>query len=197
MAVTVWRSRTASAAEDQDLRTRATSSSATDYWLGGTDADAEGQWLWMTTTRFWPGAVSGIALAYAHVAATALGGGSADDGLHVGPDGSWTDAACTVTYSYFCRRIAPCPHGARLPSPAWPPHELLHVLLQRRRAAQRRVGSLRALQREGRHVGERFGALLRESQDFRTSLHRAGGISPAVTGLPSASPNAPATAAGE
>lgn len=48
----------------------AATSSVTEYWLGGTDLDGEGQWMWLDTTRFWSGAVTGKALAYSHFATT-------------------------------------------------------------------------------------------------------------------------------
>ncbi len=96
-----------STAEDQAIRTQATGAGVTNYWLGGTDLDVEGKWMWMDTTHFWSGAASGTALAYAHFAATAPGGGTALDCLHVGPNGSWTDAACTTAYPYVCKRVLP------------------------------------------------------------------------------------------
>jgi hypothetical protein len=95
------------ATEDQAIRAQATGAGVTDYWLGGADLDSEGNWMWMDTTRFWSGTASGTALAYAHFAATAPGGGTALDCLHVGPDGTWTDAACTTTYPYVCKRVSP------------------------------------------------------------------------------------------
>lgn len=94
-------------AADQALRTRATQSGVNDYWLGGTDLDAEGQWMWMNSTRFWSGAAAGKALAYAHFAATAPGGGNTSNCLHVGANGEWTDANCATSYAYVCQRLLP------------------------------------------------------------------------------------------
>jgi Lectin C-type domain len=96
-----------SATEDQALRTQATGAGVMEYWLGGTDQDAEGQWMWMDTTRFWSGAAAGTALAYAHFAAMMPGGGSARNCLHVTANGSWTDADCTTSFAYVCKRVLP------------------------------------------------------------------------------------------
>jgi hypothetical protein len=99
--------RVADAAGDQALRARATQASVNEYWLGGTDADAEGQWMWMNTTRFWSGAAAGTAIGYAHFAPAAPGSGNASNCLHVGANGEWTDAACATSYAYFCQRLLP------------------------------------------------------------------------------------------
>jgi hypothetical protein len=96
-----------SATVDQAIRTKAMGAGVASYWLGGTDLDSEGNWMWLDTTRFWSGAASGTALAYAHFAATAPGGGSALDCLQVSPNGTWTDAACTTTNPYVCERVSP------------------------------------------------------------------------------------------
>lgn len=96
-----------SASEDQALRTQASTSGVTDYWLGGTDLDAEGQWRWMDTTAFWSGAAAGKALAYAHFAAMEPGGGNASNCLHVGADGQWTAASCATSFAYVCERLLP------------------------------------------------------------------------------------------
>jgi hypothetical protein len=96
-----------SATEDMALRTQATGAGVAEYWLGGTDQDAEGNWMWMNTTRFWSGAATGMALAYAHFAPMMPGGGTARNCLHVTASGTWTDEACTSSFAYMCERFAP------------------------------------------------------------------------------------------
>jgi hypothetical protein len=96
-----------SSTEDQALRTEATDAGVSDYWMGGTDLDGEGQWMWLDTTRFWSGTAAGKALAYAHFAPTAPAGGTATNCLRVTSNGQWTDAECTTTFAYVCERLLP------------------------------------------------------------------------------------------
>jgi hypothetical protein len=95
------------APEDQALRSRATTASITEYWIGGTDLDAQNQWMWLDTTRFWTGTSTGTALAYAHFASTAPNGGAARNCLQVLANGEWTDADCSRTLPYVCERFTP------------------------------------------------------------------------------------------
>jgi hypothetical protein len=95
------------APEDQALRSRATTASLAEYWIGGTDLDAQNQWMWMDTTRFWTGTASGTALAYAHFAPAAPTGGTARDCLRVLSSGEWSDADCASALPYVCERITP------------------------------------------------------------------------------------------
>ncbi len=90
--------------EDQAIRTQATNNAVAEYWIGGTDLDAEGQWRWMDTTAFWTG---GKALAYAHFASAEPSGGNASNCLHVRADGQWTAASCTTSFAYVCERLLP------------------------------------------------------------------------------------------
>jgi hypothetical protein len=103
-----------SAAEDSTIRAHATSAGLTDYWLGGTDLDNEGNWMWLDTTHFYKGTGdagapldAGTAPAYDHWAAGAPNGGNAANCLHVAPNGTWTDAACTTKYGSVCKRVLP------------------------------------------------------------------------------------------
>lgn len=94
------------APEDQALRTQATNAAITDYWIGGTDLDAEGQWMWMNTTRFWSGGATGSASGYQHFAAPPAGGNTRNC-LQVTANGTWTDADCNRTHAYICQRVLP------------------------------------------------------------------------------------------
>jgi hypothetical protein len=97
----------ASATEDQNIRTKATSAGVSQYWIGGTDLDGDGQWMWMNTLRFWNGNSSGTLLSYAHFPATAPNGGTALNCLEVTANGTWTDANCTTSLPYVCQRTLP------------------------------------------------------------------------------------------
>jgi hypothetical protein len=89
---------------DQGLRTQATSSSVTEYWVGGLDLDAEGQWMWTSTIRFRSGTTTS---AYDHFVAGGPTGGTAANCLKVLATGEWSDADCATVLPYVCERIPP------------------------------------------------------------------------------------------
>ena len=96
------------AAEDQAIRSRVTTAGTGEYWIGGTDLDAEGQWMWLNTTRFWSssGADAGAALAYEHFLAPPVGG-TARNCLFVATDGTWRDIDCAWPSPFVCERVVP------------------------------------------------------------------------------------------
>jgi hypothetical protein len=94
------------ATEDQAIRSQVTAAGTGEYWVGGTDLDAEGQWMWLNTTRFWSGGATGTALAYQHFAPPP-GGGTARNCLLVATDGTWRDIDCTYASPYVCERVLP------------------------------------------------------------------------------------------
>ncbi|HVU03629.1 MAG TPA: C-type lectin domain-containing protein [Polyangiaceae bacterium] len=96
-----------SAIVDQAIRTEVTSRGVGEYWVGGLDLDAEGQWMWTSTVRFWSGAAAGTALAYAHFAPGAPAGGNTMNCLRVLANGTWSDTDCANTLPSVCERLAP------------------------------------------------------------------------------------------
>jgi hypothetical protein len=94
------------AAEDQAIRSRVTALGTGEYWAGATDLDAEGQWMWLDTTRFWSGGATGTSLAYQHFAPPP-GGGTARSCMMVATDGTWRDIDCAYPSPLVCERVAP------------------------------------------------------------------------------------------
>jgi hypothetical protein len=89
---------------DQGLRTQATSSGVTEYWVGGLDIDAEGQWMWTSTVRFRSGTTTS---AYDHFVAGGPTGGNVANCLRVLSTGEWSDTDCATALPYVCERMAP------------------------------------------------------------------------------------------
>jgi hypothetical protein len=94
------------AAENQALRTNASNAGIAQYWVGGTDLDAEGEWLSMDGTFFWSD-VAGSALAYENFAASARTAGATLDCTRVLGNGEWSDEDCAASLAYMCERVLP------------------------------------------------------------------------------------------
>lgn len=75
-------------------------------WLGGTDTDVEGDWLWVTGPesgqQFWQGTSGGSAVGgmYENWGGGEPNNSGNEDGVHMRPDGFWNDIPLSTNYNY-------------------------------------------------------------------------------------------------
>lgn len=91
-------------------------------WLGGNDAQTEGEWYWASTSKlsgkqFWHGASNGSNVNYLYTNWAPSEPGP-DDCLVLDDSGTWSDANCATLKGFICENP---PHGGGNPPPAWPP----------------------------------------------------------------------------
>jgi hypothetical protein len=76
-------------------------------WLGGTDVDAEGEWVWVRDGTAFPSVQSTDAGEYAPWASGEPNDQNDSDCLRVLTTGVWADWECDGTYAFVCQAPAP------------------------------------------------------------------------------------------
>lgn len=92
------------AGEQSWLRTTATARGLGGLWIGGSDAVAEGQWLWPDGAQFWSGGSGGSAVGglYANWASGEPNDDGTEDCAAAANDGKWVDSECGNGRDYVC-----------------------------------------------------------------------------------------------
>ncbi len=86
-------------------------------WIGATDADQEGTWVWPSGEVFWEGAADGMASGFEVWGSGQPNDLNSDEDCLVlrgeAVDGSWNDATCSSQQGFLCERewIAPATCG--------------------------------------------------------------------------------------